>query len=78
MMECWENGTVPEILFFRPIIPVFQYSVSLYVAHQAVVGHFLCGVAVHAPPHRHFHPWLVRGVIALADIPMALLTFEFP
>jgi hypothetical protein len=58
--------------------PVFQYSVSLYVAHQAVIGHFRCGVAVHAPLHRHLHPWPARGFFTLADIPVTLLAFKFP
>ena len=47
------------------------------MAHQAIIGHFPLGVAVHTPRHRHLDPWAGRGLFALADISMTLLALEF-
>jgi len=47
------------------------------MARQTVIRHFVFGMAVHAPIHRHIHPWLGGGSLAFSDIPMAGLTLQF-
>ena len=38
------------------------------MARQTVIRHFLLGMTIHAPPHRHLDPRLRRGFLALRDI----------
>src|SRR4030042_3518593 len=40
----------------------------LNVARQTVIRDFVLGVAVHAPIHRHVHPWLRQGFFTLSNI----------
>ncbi len=47
------------------------------MAFQAVIGYLFLGVAVHAPTHRHAHPWFGGGALAFGNIPMAGLAREF-
>ncbi len=47
------------------------------MARQTVIRHFVLGMAVHAPAHRHIHPWPGGRALAFSDIPMAGLTLQF-
>jgi hypothetical protein len=82
-MEYWsvgalEKSLIRSIKFVNPILHYSSTPFFLDVACQAVVGHFLSGVTVHTPGHRHLHPRAGRRFFALADIPVALLALEFP
>jgi hypothetical protein len=70
-----ERSNLCPILFINPVL---HYSIFLFVTRQAVIGHLLGGVAAHAPLHGHVHPWPGRRFFTLPDIPVALLTLEFP
>ncbi len=47
------------------------------MACQTVVGYFFLCMTIHAPVHRHLHPWFKGRFFALTDIPMAVLAFHF-
>ncbi len=46
------------------------------MARQTVIRHFLLGMTIHAPVHRHLHPWFRRGFLALRDIPVTGLALH--
>ena len=48
------------------------------MTRQTVIGHFSLLMAVHAPPHRHVHPWFGRGSFSFANVSMATRTLYFP
>jgi len=48
------------------------------MACDTIVGYLIFVVAVHAPIHRHIHPRLGGGSLALSDISMAGLTWKLP
>ncbi len=44
---------------------------------QTIVGYLFFGMAVHAPAHRHVHPWLGGRPLPFGNIPMAGLAWKF-
>jgi hypothetical protein len=63
----------------EPIIPVFHYSNIPYfsdMAGQTIIARFCFCMAIHAPFHRHLHPWLRGRSLALSDVSMTALALH--
>jgi len=81
-MECWSNGLIMnrryDEFFQHSNAPLLHHSFFfLDMAGQTIIRHFAFRMTVHAPIHRHVHPWPGGWLLAFSDISMAGLTLQF-
>jgi len=87
-MEYWSDGVMEEFVirlihFVNPLLqysitPLFQYSMFLDMARQAVIRRFVLRMAIHAPIHGHLHPRLRRRLFTLSNISVTGCTGYLP
>jgi hypothetical protein len=53
----------------------FDFSIS-DMTSQTIIGHFVFGVTVHTPSHRHFDKWLRRRSLTPTNISVTVLTLN--